>query len=67
MVLKLLKSQSHFIITIKDELTQTDEKLTESVVKKITESPKSGSSEKLVESKTYENPQIRRMKEMMGL
>lgn len=62
-----LKESKSLYKTIKDELTQTDEKLTESVVKKITESPKSGSSEKLVESKTYENPQIRRMKEMMGL
>ena len=62
-----LKESKTLYNSIKNELTASDNKLTETVVNKITSSPQSGSSEKLVESKTYENPQIRRIKEMMGI
>ena len=62
-----LKESKTLYNTIKNELTASDNKLTETVVNKITSSPQTGSSEKLVESKTYENPQIRRIKEMMGI
>ena len=62
-----LKESKALYNTIKNELTASDNKLTETVVNKITSSPQTGSSEKLVESKTYENPQIRRIKEMMGI
>lgn len=62
-----LKESKALYNSIKNELTTSDNKLTETVVNKISSSPQSGSSEKLVESKTYENPQIRRIKEMMGI
>lgn len=62
-----LKESKSLYNSIKNELTGSDNKLTETVVNKISSSPQSGSSEKLVESKTYENPQIRRIKEMMGI
>lgn len=62
-----LKESKTLYNSIKNELTASDNKLTETVVNKISSSPQSGSSEKLVESKTYENPQIRRIKEMMGI
>ena len=62
-----LKESKALYNSIKNELTASDNKLTETVVNKISSSPQSGSSEKLVESKTYENPQIRRIKEMMGI
>jgi hypothetical protein len=62
-----LKESKALYNSIKNELTASDNKLTETVVNKISSSPQSGSSEKLVEAKTYENPQIRRIKEMMGI
>ena len=65
--IETLKESKSLYNSIKNELTASDTKLTETVVNKISSSPKSGSSEKLVESKTYENPQIRRIKEMMGI
>ena len=65
--IETLKESKSLYNSIKNELTGSDIKLTETVVNKISSSPKSGSSEKLVESKTYENPQIRRIKEMMGI
>jgi hypothetical protein len=65
--IETLKESKSLYNTIKNELAGSDNKLTETVVNKISSSPKSGSSEKLVESKTYENPQIIRIKEMMGV
>jgi len=65
--IETLKESKSLYNSIKNELTGSDTKLTETVVNKISSSPKSGSSEKLVESKTYENPQIKRIKEMMGI
>lgn len=62
-----LKESKVLYKQIKGELETSNHKLNESVVNKINSSPKTGSSEKLVESKTYENPQITRMKQMMGI
>ena len=52
--------------TIKSEL-ETKKPVTESVVEKITTTPQTSSStEVLSESKAYENPQFRRMKDLMN-
>jgi hypothetical protein len=52
--------------TIKSELV-TKKPVTESVVEKITTTPQTSSSkEVLAESKAYENPQFRRMKDLMS-
>jgi hypothetical protein len=52
--------------TIKAELS-AKKPVTESVVDKISSTPKSSSSkEVLAEAKAYENPQFKRMKELMG-
>ena len=52
--------------TIKTEL-ETKKPVTESVVEKISSTPTSSSStEILAESKAYENPQFRRMKDLMA-
>jgi hypothetical protein len=52
--------------SIKDELN-SKKPVTESVAEKISNAPKSSSSkEVLAESKAYENPQFKRMKELMG-
>jgi hypothetical protein len=52
--------------TIKSELS-AKKPVTESVVDKISSTPKSSSSkEVLAEAKAYENPQFKRMKELMG-
>ncbi len=52
--------------SIKAEL-ETKKPVTESVVEKIATTPSSSSSqEMLAESKAYENPQFRRMKDLMS-
>ena len=51
--------------TIKTEL-ETTNPLSESVAKKITSSPKSSATEVLSEAKAYENPQFKRMKDLMN-
>jgi hypothetical protein len=52
--------------SIKAEL-DTKKPVTESVVEKIANTPSSSSSqEMLAESKAYENPQFRRMKDLMS-
>jgi len=52
--------------TIKTEL-ETKKPVTESVVEKISTAPSTSSSqEMLAESKAYENPQFKRMKDLMG-
>jgi hypothetical protein len=40
--------------------------LTESVESKVQKSPAKGSATNLIESKTYENPQFMRMKDLMS-
>ena len=53
--------------TIKDELSNetTSQSITESVQQKVVKTPQNGSSTNLIESKTYENPQFMRMKDLM--
>ena len=52
--------------TIKSEL-ETKKPITETVVNKISFAPSTSSSSELItESKAYENPQFKRMKELMG-
>jgi hypothetical protein len=61
-----LKESKNLYKTIKMEL-DTQKPVTESVVEKITSTPKSSSSEKVLsESKAYENPQFKRMKDLMS-
>ena len=50
--------------SINSELTNK-KPMTETVVEKITSSPKTSSTEILAESKAYENPQFARMKDLM--
>jgi hypothetical protein len=52
--------------TIKLELTNK-KPVVESVAEKITSTPKSSSTQILSETKTYENAQFKRMKELMGI
>jgi hypothetical protein len=40
--------------------------VTESVQSKVTKTPTKGSANNLIESKTYENPQFLRMKDLMS-
>jgi hypothetical protein len=52
---------------MKDELSKTETKsINESVEKKINNTVSSGSAVNLIESKTYENPQFLRMKDLMS-
>jgi hypothetical protein len=61
-----LKESKNLYGTIKNELnTQVQSVVTESI-KEIDKSPASGSSQNLIESKTYENPQFLRMKDIMS-
>ena len=53
--------------TINEELSKgVEPSLNESVGRKISNTASTGSSSNLIESKTYENPQFLRMKELMG-
>ena len=62
-----LKESKSLYKSIKEELNTTEKKpMTESVERKINKSVSSGSSTTLIESKTYENPQFLRMKDLMG-
>jgi len=61
-----LKESKNLYKTIKTEL-DTKKPVTESVVEKITTTPKSSSDQKVLsESKAYENPQFKRMKDLMS-
>ena len=63
-----LKESKTLYSSIKGELnttSSTQSVVTESI-EKIGKSPASGSSQNLIESKTYENPQFLRMKDLMG-
>jgi hypothetical protein len=61
-----LKESKGLYRVIKEELTKTDTKsLNESVGNKLTKSVQSGSSTTLIESKTYENPQFMRIKDLI--
>ena len=62
-----LKESKNLYRSLKDELTSTDTKsINESVTTKLNKSVSTGSSTTLIESKTYENPQFLRMKDLMG-
>jgi hypothetical protein len=62
-----LKESKALYKTIKDELGTTEPKfMTESIEKVIEKAPQSGSAVNLIESKTYENPQFMRMKDIMS-
>ena len=61
-----LKESKNLYSSIKNELNSlTSDVVTESV-SKIEKSPASGSAQSLIESKTYENPQFLRMKDIMA-
>jgi hypothetical protein len=63
-----LKESKNLYRTIKSELgsgSTHETKLNESVDRKINRTVESGSSVNLIESKTYENPQFLRMKDLM--
>ena len=62
-----LKESKNLYRTIKSELTSTNKtSITESIGEKIERTPSSGSASTLIESKTYENPQFLRMKDIMS-
>jgi len=63
-----LKESKALYKTIKDELSvnTTKTQMTESIERVIEKSPQSGSAVNLIESKTYENPQFLRMRDIMS-
>jgi hypothetical protein len=60
-----LKESKALYNGIKNELNNTTQNVVTESVGKIEKSPASGSSQNLIESKTYENPQFMRMKDIM--
>ena len=62
-----IKESKALYKTIKDELSTKEgvKFMTESIDRKIDMEPQSGSAISLIESKTYENPQFLRMKDIM--
>jgi hypothetical protein len=63
-----IKESKNLYQSIKRELDGkgTNEVVTESLQRKVTKTPQSGSATNLIESKTYENPQFLRMKDLMS-
>jgi hypothetical protein len=62
-----LKESKNLYQSIKGELSTTDTKsINESVEVKLNKNVSTGSSTNLIESKTYENPQFLRMKDLMS-
>ena len=62
-----LKESKNLYQSIKGELSKPDTKsINESVETRLTKQVSSGSSSTLIESKTYENPQFMRMKDLMS-
>ena len=64
-----IKESKGLYKSIKDELSQNEGKVSvvkESIENKIEKNPTSGSATNLIESKTYENPQFMRMKDLMA-
>jgi hypothetical protein len=62
-----LKESKSLYKSVKDELSKVDTKsINESVGAKLNKTVTTGSSTTLIESKTYENPQFLRMKDLMG-
>jgi hypothetical protein len=62
-----LKESKNLYKAIKDELSTEETKpITEAVETKLNKNVSSGSAVNLIESKTYENPQFLRMKDLMS-
>jgi hypothetical protein len=64
-----LKESKNLYQILKGELSNnnlSDNSINESFNRTVTKSPSTGSSVNLIESKTYENPQFLRMKDLMG-
>jgi hypothetical protein len=62
-----LKESKNLYKSIKDELSKTESTpINESVESKLNKNVSTGSSTTLIESKTYENPQFLRMKDLMS-
>ena len=62
-----LKESKQLYKTVKDELSNVDTKsINESVERQLNTTKTSGSSATLIESKTYENPQFMRIKDLMS-
>jgi len=62
-----LKESKTLYKIIKDELSSSKpQQVTESIDRTINRLPSNGSAINLIESKTYENPQFLRMKDLMG-
>ena len=62
-----IKESKTLYKTIREDLgTKSNATITESVESKIQKSPTKGSATNLIESKTYENPQFMRMKDLMS-
>jgi hypothetical protein len=62
-----LKESKNLYKIIKDELTPSKgQQVNESFERTIQKTPSNGSSSNLIESKTYENPQFLRMKDLMS-
>ena len=64
-----IKESKTLYKTIKDELSSVNsqnQSINESVERKIEKTAQSGSAVNLIESKTYENPQFLRMKDLMS-
>ena len=61
-----LNESKNLFKSLNTELNSKVNKLNESVQKTITKTPSGGSSVNLIESKTYEIPQITRIREIMG-
>ena len=62
-----IKESKSLYKSIKDELSNevSNQSINESVQQKVVKTPQTGSSTNLIESKTYENPQFLRMKDLM--
>jgi len=62
-----LKESKSLYKTIKEDLGGKETNVvTESVQSKVAKTPTKGSANNLIESKTYENPQFLRMKDLMS-
>jgi hypothetical protein len=62
-----IKESKNLYKVIKDELTgTTSQPMNESLERTIAKAPSTGSAVNLIESKTYENPQFLRMKDLMS-
>ena len=62
-----LKDSKNLYKTIKEDLETVNSKnINESVQRSVNNSVSSGSAQNLIESKTYENPQFLRIKDLMS-